>query len=395
MKAADLMLRECVPEIVEETLRGFLQRQFGGEWKVTWTSRAWRQTEAQCWTCNTYINAIFRSGAKRSVLEIVRREFSRHPVWWRSPLQLAYFAVATWAPTARIMAQAQLEIVPDVPASSGWLMVLGGSKLRIIDTVARIVYCCRKSNANPLRFGREVEARKRAERAGVRTPRILSEVDRDQLVEEMVIGTPPNRLRSKSERELALRSAQESLKMLYEKTAVSTTCGEYAQGLASEAVGLIEESTSLRASIKDAKRSIEFLLRGLQPSFDRRIETVVAHGDFQPGNVLWDGDSSWLIDWEYSVRRQASYDDLTWRLEARTCGGLTDRISGYLREAHQSQKAVQSASLYLFLLEDLLFRIYNQKDVPQESGRSAWNIYLKDCSLACEFLSNYHYESTQ
>lgn|GEM_PF-4902584 len=45
-----------------------------------------------------------------------------------------------------------------------------------------------------------------------------------------------------------------------------------------------------------------------------KLITAVTHGDFEPGNIIANGDRYWLTDWEYSDRRQAAYDGLVYVL---------------------------------------------------------------------------------
>jgi hypothetical protein len=66
-------------------------------------------------------------------------------------------------------------------------------------------------------------------------------------------------------------------------------------------------------------------IKSLLPDCGNRLATVLAHGDFQPANILVDADRLWLIDWEYSGRRQAAYDELTFILGSRFTRGLGGR----------------------------------------------------------------------
>ena len=69
----------------------------------------------------------------------------------------------------------------------------------------------------------------------------------------------------------------------------------------------------------------------LEPHGDEPLATEVCHGDFQPGNILQDGECYWLIDWEYSARRQLGYDALVYGLQARFPKGLGRRLTAFAR----------------------------------------------------------------
>jgi hypothetical protein len=44
---------------------------------------------------------------------------------------------------------------------------------------------------------------------------------------------------------------------------------------------------------------------------DPRLPEAVSHGDFHAGNLLWDGEALWVIDWELLDRRGAGHDLLS------------------------------------------------------------------------------------
>ena len=100
-----------------------------------------------------------------------------------------------------------------------------------------------------------------------------------------------------------------------------------------------------------------------------RLLTALTHGDFQPGNMLVDGNKVWLIDWEYSGRRQVGYDALVYALRSRFPDGLAARMgqmldgSGAMESLPLSlgldwqDAAHRRAHLWLFLLEELALHL--------------------------------------
>ena len=113
-------------------------------------------------------------------------------------------------------------------------------------------------------------------------------------------------------------------------------------------------------------------IKALLPACGNRLPTVLAHGDFQPANILVDADRLWLIDWEYSGRRQAAYDVLTFRLESRFTRGLSGRLQRLITQGIPDGGLWPDFSCYangwqdsrhrllygsLFLLEELALRL--------------------------------------
>jgi hypothetical protein len=115
---------------------------------------------------------------------------------------------------------------------------------------------------------------------------------------------------------------------LLESTMQQEPLTEYASRLAVDARDLIQVNHLLNKEQKQSlKRTIERLLAQITV-FQRNgtscsIWTALTHGDLQPANILIDGQNVWLIDWEYSARRQAGYDALTLGLGARFPSGLS------------------------------------------------------------------------
>lgn len=345
MKAAELIHQEPFADRLTTTMSNFLELRFGGEWRVGWNDTVSRST-SQRWLVNLNINAVFRQGVHAETLEVVRREFGTSVIRWKRPLQRMYFWLATSGACGRL-AHASLNVDPPVPEADYWLVVPGTHKIRFIDSRNSLVYCCRKSGCSPSHFARELEARRYALEQGVPVPPVVRTLSADCIAEPLITGTPLNRLLSREEQQQGFEAALHALEPLYRASGRTAEICSYASRIL-DAVGAHAGSAEAIAS----SRAYD-LAKRLYLSLERctdNVELVRAHGDFQPGNLLYDRGAIWLIDWEYSAERQREFDRMTYELRSRFDAGLTDRIAVY---AGSCTNLPALDTLRLFLLETI------------------------------------------
>src|SRR5207244_8868543 len=188
--------------------------------------------------------------------------------------------------------------------------------------------------------------------------------------EELIPGTPLNRVPGAADRARAFAAARAALGRLVARTLRSVGVKGYVDALVREVAEaaaaplFATQRATLGRTLATLARVIERLPG---PS---TVETAETHGDFQPGNVLVARDGVWLIDWEYTGRRQAGFDLLTHRLASRFPAGLAARVheaaggGDRLGEAMHGWPGVdwstteaRRRALALFLLEELLVRV--------------------------------------
>ncbi|ABF42824.1 hypothetical protein Acid345_3824 [Candidatus Koribacter versatilis Ellin345] len=355
MKIGELIRYEPFGERFEETTARFLKARFGGDWKVRWSpGRVGTVPGAQQWLVNYEINSVFHPTARANVFDVVRREFSSSPVRWKRPLQRMYFGASVSKVFAPGMAHARVDISPAVPDPQKWLIVPGTHKVRYIDTEERRVYCHLKHGSRMDRFAKEIEARRSASGAGVAVPGIVGELGEECVIEEMVVGTPLNRLSDAKLQQDCVLQAKSSMQPLYDATVCQEQQSEYAKRLSGEIAAAVAGTrivASLRDTILSAVENIQDCLQ--DPSV---VQTVQSHGDFQPANILWDGQRVWIIDWEYSGRRQRDYDALVYALQSRFARGIAARTRVYLKGIATRERAEAVARIRCFLLEEFAFR---------------------------------------
>ena len=202
------------------------------------------------------------------------------------------------------------------------------------------------------------------------TPKILEVADDGTWYsEELILGTPINRLKDQTQADRAVEAILPPLFQLYESTLETMLVRDYVSAIVSK----IQRLTSNNRLIPLGKRKelVEQVqeLSNLSSDSELKIVTVQSHGDFQPANILAGEKSPWLIDWEYTARRQVGYDGLVFALSSRHPAGLSGRIqqslcgdgvSNLLQSWPHSKwddKNYRRMSLVLFLLEDLELKL--------------------------------------
>ena len=374
MRISLLLEREPFGAILVKTLERFLPVVTGREHRVQWCvdPSTCETVGGQTWLCNIHLNAIFAAGAGAHTLEPVVREFSRSRVWWRRPAQQAYVALAAARRTAPWLAQSTLQITPSVPRAEELLIVGGNHKLRLLDRQANRAYAMLKDGFDCRFIEREIQTRRLASALALPTPRLEQTADDGSwFAEEYVSGTPLNRLKLATQAQAALVEAQAALARLYEATAEETTVGVYVETLSAAIERHLLDNPLLAPRRPKLEVLRERLVKSLEPFFRQTLVTAITHGDFQPANILCDEDRVWLIDWEYSARRQLGYDALVYALRSRAAKGLTLRLHEFFHgqsvetawlqercpEVQWDDREQRRQSGTLFLLEELLLQL--------------------------------------
>jgi hypothetical protein len=379
----DLLLqREPFAIILTQTLSRFWAEQYGLSFSARWLARPAapevRSTVGvQHWLVNVYLNAIFTPDVDPIVLDPIRREFSRSLVWWKRPLQQAYVTLALSQGTAGWLAQAMLAITPEVPGAAYKLIVAGNHKVRLLDRRADRAYGILKEGFNDRFLRRELAGRQAAVACQVPVPDLL-EVARGVwwFSERYVSGTPINRLANDSEAGRAAQVVATALQRLLVATQQPVALEQYLEGLraqvrrevaGSRILGAVERQVILQQAEALVQAAIELAGVGSKP-----IVTALTHGDFQPANILLNADGVWLIDWEYSARRQIGYDALVYALAARFPSGLSARLADFTEKGWPLSVAPTVSSwpnlpmqdrssrelfVLLFLLEELVLHL--------------------------------------
>jgi aminoglycoside phosphotransferase len=327
--------------------------------------------DEQAWLCNPYLNAIFRPTASVTSLAPVVREYQRGRRWWSGPFRRAYLAAATRAPTATWLTRTRIGVAPPLEHADQVVVLGGNHRLRLLDGRTRVAHVIAKAGVAPAFLRAELALREAAPDLPI--PRLVRVGEGGSwFSEELVDGTPLNRLPEASRRARALGVARSALERLARRTLAAIPMADHVGRLLSD----LEDGTArarLFAERRDPVRRLGHALAAAARKSPGRewIMTAQTHGDFQPGNVLVEGETVWLIDWEYTGRRQSSFDLFTYGLAARFPAGLARRVhEAVVGEATGSLELLpgwpgvewrtldtRRRALAIFLLEELLVRV--------------------------------------
>jgi hypothetical protein len=343
MRISLLLEREPFGTIFEETMSAFFSDYFSQDYKIKWCQGdskieiAKLNDETQIWKCNPRLNAIFVPGAGREVFEPIIREFSYTSVWWRKMFQYLYVKTAAHGVWGKYFAKINIKVSPIVPDAKDLLIIGGNHKLRLLDYKRKRCFVILKKGFNSNFYERELKVRRLAHNLKLPVPSILEEVSSNIrcYTEEYVIGTPINRLKVSKRSRFVLGECIKALRILGEHTKEEIEVENYVERLSGSIKSNITSNYLLRegeqARLLDYLGRARSLIVELSRNYIKKINTVIVHGDFQPANIIINNDCYWLIDWEYSCRKQAEYDELVYLLKSRFPCGMARRLKNLLK----------------------------------------------------------------
>lgn len=404
MRISLLLKREPFPRILERALADFLTKRYGTTYTVTWQDKrvVGKSRTGQEWLCNFYLNCFFVHDVKKVVLLPVILEFSRSTKQWRIPVQRIYVWLATARFTNRLFAAARLIIAPPLEDAESMLIIGGNHHIRLLDYVPKCCYVIRKSGFDNEFMAGEIRIRR--ENAKLPCPAILEVAeDGSWYSEELILGTPLNRLKDRRQADKAAAEVSVALFDLYERTAETVAAEDYVGSMVSRIEQLVRGNLILTEEVKSHLIDCVSLLRTpavIKPA----IVTVQSHGDFQPANILYADGKTWLIDWEYTERRQIGYDGMVYYFASRFPKGLSERIRQSLTgnsesvEQHLlnwpklgwSDQTHREAIVSLFFLEEIELRLLEISTLTDKAAGRGFEIFCYEAKMICE-----HFKSTK
>jgi hypothetical protein len=339
MRISVLLKREPFGQILENTLVRYFENRYGRSHSIKWFASRPAKTvspNTQIWWCNPYLNSIFLSKVSKQVIKPILLEYSRSQVWWRRPFQYLYVHLALHRPFNEMLCSGGITLSSGLHNARNLLILGGNHHLRILDWASKTCAVILKNGENPDFMKNEVSIR--VANSFLPCPQITEIADDSSwYVEQLIFGTPVNRLKNVVESENAVNKIIPDLMKLYEKSLEIVDMDWYAKSIRDRILSRIPAISRLNNVIADDVLNIaKALLRLIGRRPMAKIPVVQCHGDFHPANILKDGERAWLIDWEYSCQRQLAYDSLVYGLSSRFPEGLSQRISQTVRTEKNS-----------------------------------------------------------
>jgi len=398
MRISILLDREPFGEIFEKTLSGFLESFYGQFYKVTWRkafSFASPNSNSQIWLCNPYLNAIFVEGVHRKTLMPVIREFSRSEKWWRRPFQKIYVNLSTKERGCKWFAPYIVEVSPPLKNTENLLILGGNHHIRLLDYNEGVTFVIHKDGFEKGFVNNEINVRK--ENPYLPCP-VIRDIAKDGswYSEELILGTPINRLEDEEKAERVVRDVMKPLFQLYEKTARKVKICKYVSEIINRIEVCMEKNLCLEQKMRENVNNEILALNKIIGKYQRK-EIIIAqtHGDFQPANILFGEELAWLIDWEYTAERQIAYDALVFDLKARTSRGFGRRVIHAINDNLECDKLLsrfpyvqwqdgveRCVLLALFMLEEIELKIMEFTNPLFFSLDRGFNVFIEELNCA-------------
>lgn len=381
MKISLLIEREPFDKIFEETFTSFLNDFTNCPHKVKWYNKKnnnQSKESVQSWYCNPLINSIFVKGANPAVFNSISGEYSYNPLRpWRSLIQKLYLSLSQHKITAQLMAKYVIEVSPPIKDAKDKLIIGGNTKIRFIDIINRKVYVILKNGFNKKYLEKEVFVRTNFTYLPI--PKInLCGNNGSWYCEDYVSGVSPDRIEVDKSHDVLGEAVQHIHKML-NSTKESEPLSEYVACLQERINKNIGQISHIDVDFKKEIINLtSTLATHLNKYSDHVITTAYCHGDFQEGNIIHDGEKTWILDWEYSGRKQIGYDLFVLLLKSRVYKGFSNRFLRLMNneldydqmelinnwpEIKWDDKLFKEISIFLFLLKELDFHIEENSNV--------------------------------
>ena len=395
MKISELIKREPFERIFRETMVLFLNDLTGVTHKVSWRDKKYLQSlsdSKQYWYCNPLINSIFVKRVKPDVFNSINGEYQHNPLRpWRSIFQRLYLLLSQSELTSVYMSKYMVTISPSIKNAENKLIIGGNTKIRIIDIDRKIVYVILKSGFDKKYMEREVYVR--ANLPYLPIPKI-NEYGNHSLwhQESYVVGRSPNRMDQDAGRSALFKAVKYIHRMLNE-TKREESVSQYVAAIKGKIDSGLHSVSYINVKIKnDIQAIVSALIKHLKEYPHNLINTAHCHGDFHQGNILSDGNNDWIVDWEYSERKQIGYDLFMSLLESRMVNGFSSRFLKLMNnQFDDNQKELannwpginwddsmaRKVYLTVFLLEDVCFHIDEINN----------NIFYKDPDILASYLN--------
>ena len=232
------------------------------------------------------------------------------------------------------------------------------------------------AGANDDFWAQHMRILRRAAERGVAPPIVHVNEDERAVISMRVAGVPlPAALGDPSQRDRAIADVVTRLRSLHE---IDPTDIEERDG-----VGFARgmwEAQRRRAGFPPWAAEMSLAFDNIAALLARDPRRVVSHNDVNPGNVLWDGNRAWLVDWEVAGLWHPYYDLAAFvtflAMDAERAYGLlalqeTSPVNAAAREMFAAMRqlvALAVGSIFLSMVPDLsLISAPTRADAPTQA----------------------------
>ena len=202
----------------------------------------------------------------------------------------------------------------------------------------------------------------------------------------------------------AVEAITSSLFKLLRETSEEIDVKDYVVGIAQRIENQIKENKFLKVNaIEHLQQTLKDLLKIIKVLIQKgpkKIVTAQTHGDFHAANMLIEKDHFWLIDWEYSSRRQIAYDALVYSLASRFPRDLNKRIGHALKGVSSDceflmsiwpmiewrNKIQRQIIISLFLLEELELKLKENNNSEFKSLGDGFKSFSQEIKISIQLL---------
>lgn len=372
MRIELLRVRENFDEGLIVSLSDFLLDKYQWQGRMHWHKGMVSSLEKNqsAFYANDLLNVIFPSSLPRKKLSPFTKEFSYNPRFLRRWLQRIYVFSAVRYPLCFFTTSATLIIENAPDDMNDWVFIPGNHSHRIIELNNKRSTVFVKCGFNVSFLAADAKTRQQYD--FLPCPKVLDyKPGKSWYVEQQVTGLPVNRLPLIADREYAFDKANTAMSELYAHTQQSISLDAY---LAQIEKNILNQVEDIKSSISQQQhegllaffRQLRDMTLVEAENTQQLIPLALSHGDFQAANILLDGSTIWLIDWEYAGLRSLYYDSFCLVLNSRFSEGLSIRLDSLLIEMQYNElfdhlsvpiRPGEVVFLWLFLQEEFLLKL--------------------------------------
>ena len=206
--------------------------------------------------------------------------------------------------------------------------------------------------------------------------------------EPIMKGHPLARVTDEALYRKGIADAIAAIKVLADDTLRTVDARDYLRSLIVRITALSAEARENK-KIKTADDTLRLLniYRNIEELLPAEIPVVMSHGDLQTGNIWVTPDGKTILyDWETAGERSVWYDSAVLAYALRRPGQwrqfLLSRTEDARRVSGEADSVPSAVVKYTVMLEDILFRMEDMMELPQDWGGDIYDNYLFDLKNA-------------